>query len=184
MSEKVEASEFGEVIGEGAVRFERLLPGPIERVWSYLTDSGKRGTWLATGEMEQRVGGRVEHLFRNSDLAGVDDPPPDKYKDFVESRMIGEVLECDPPRLLRYSWDEPNSSPSEVMFELSSRGDRVLLVLTHRRLSTRDAMISVAGGWHTHLGILAARLEGQAPPAFWPTHMRLESEYEALIPAG
>jgi uncharacterized protein YndB with AHSA1/START domain len=184
MSEKVAAREYGEVIGEGAVRFERLLPGPIERVWSYLTDSEKRGTWLAIGEMEQRVGGRVEHLFRNSDLAGVDDPPPEKYKDFVESRMSGEVLECEPPRLLRYSWDEPNSSPSEVTFELSSRGDRVLLVLTHRRLSTRDEMIGVAGGWHTHLGILAARLEGHEPPAFWPTHMRLESEYEVMIPVG
>ena len=40
-------------------RLERLLPGPIERVWAYVTESDKRATWLAGGEMELRVGGKV-----------------------------------------------------------------------------------------------------------------------------
>jgi len=44
-------------------------------------------------------------------------------------------------------------------------------------------MIEVAGGWHTHLAILAAELEGRAPPPFWATHAGKEEEYEALIPA-
>ena len=35
-------SEYGIVTEAGAVRFERLLPGPIERVWAYLTQSDKR----------------------------------------------------------------------------------------------------------------------------------------------
>jgi hypothetical protein len=30
-----------------AVRFERLLPGPIERVWDYLTKPDLQKTWLA-----------------------------------------------------------------------------------------------------------------------------------------
>jgi hypothetical protein len=30
-----------------AVRFERLLPGPIERVWDYLTKPDLQRTWLA-----------------------------------------------------------------------------------------------------------------------------------------
>jgi uncharacterized protein YndB with AHSA1/START domain len=42
-------SEYGIVTEAGAVRFERLLPGPIEHVWAYLTQSDKRGTWLAAG---------------------------------------------------------------------------------------------------------------------------------------
>ena len=29
------------------VRLERLLPGPIERVWAYLTEPDKRATWFA-----------------------------------------------------------------------------------------------------------------------------------------
>jgi uncharacterized protein YndB with AHSA1/START domain len=59
---------YGEVAESGTVRFERLLSGPIERVWSYLTASDKRGAWLSAGSMELRVGGRVEHIFRNSEL--------------------------------------------------------------------------------------------------------------------
>jgi uncharacterized protein YndB with AHSA1/START domain len=53
-------SEYGIVTEAGAVRFERLLPGPIEHVWAYLTQSDKRGTWLAAGPMDARVGGRVD----------------------------------------------------------------------------------------------------------------------------
>ena len=48
----------------------------------------------------------------------------------------------------------------------------------------RDTMLSVAAGWHTHLGILQARLDGSEPPGFWRTHTRLESEYAQRIPAG
>lgn len=38
---------YGEKIAEESIRFERLLPGPIERVWAFLTESDKRGQWLA-----------------------------------------------------------------------------------------------------------------------------------------
>ena len=62
-------SEYGIVTEAGAVRFERLLPGPIERVWAYLTEPEKRGTWLAAGPMELRVGGRVELNFHHASQA-------------------------------------------------------------------------------------------------------------------
>jgi uncharacterized protein YndB with AHSA1/START domain len=42
-------AEHGIITEAGAIRFERLLPGPIERVWAYITDSSKRATWLAEG---------------------------------------------------------------------------------------------------------------------------------------
>jgi uncharacterized protein YndB with AHSA1/START domain len=45
------------------MRLERLLPGPVERVWAYLTESEKRATWLCGGEFELRVGGRVRLEF-------------------------------------------------------------------------------------------------------------------------
>ena len=51
-------TDYGVVTDAGTVRLERILPGPIERVWSYLTESEKRGQWFAAGEMELRVGGR------------------------------------------------------------------------------------------------------------------------------
>ncbi len=41
--------------------------------------------------------------------------------------------------------------------------------------------MNAAGGWHAHLDILVARLEDRAPDSFWPTHTRLEAEYERRI---
>lgn len=177
-------SEYGVVTEGNGLRFERLLPGPVERVWRYLTDSELRGTWLASGEMELRTGGRVEHVFRNSELTEDDDPPPPKYAGEAEARLEGRITMCDPPHRLAYTWPEASGPDSEVTFELIPRGENVLLVLTHRRLGTRDNMVSVAGGWHTHLGLLAARLSEQTPAGFWATYTRLEDEYEQRIPAA
>ena len=165
------------------LRLERLLPGPIERVWAYLTDSGKRGQWLATGEMDLRAGGRVEHVWDNCKLTGHDDPPPPKYAEQAKQTvsMTGRVTECQPPHRLAYTWGEDGES-SLVRFELSRRGDDVLLVLTHSRIAEHDHLVGAAAGWHAHLDILADRLAGRPPASFWPTHTRLEAEYEERFP--
>lgn len=174
---------YGVSIGPNAIRFERRLPGPIERVWAYLTESEKRAKWLAAGEMELRVGGAVEHVFRNSELTSHEDQPPPKYAHLgPEVRLRGRITACEPPRVLSYTWPESSGKDSEVRFELKPAGDDVLLVLTHRRLVTREDMIGAAGGWHTHLDMLADHLEGRVSPAFWATSMRLEAEYEARLP--
>jgi uncharacterized protein YndB with AHSA1/START domain len=62
----------------GTVRLERLLPGPIERVWEYLTDAQKRATWLAGGVFDLRVGGVTRLEFRHDTLSA--EPPPEAYR--------------------------------------------------------------------------------------------------------
>jgi len=178
-------SEFGVVTEARTVRLQRVLPGPIERVWAYLTESEKRGKWLAAGEMELRVGGRVELTFRNNELTPHAETPPEKYAHRADQSSIhGRITRCEPPRLLSYTWDEGSGADSEVTFELSPQGQDVLLVLTHRRLPDRTTMVGVASGWHTHLGILVDRLHDREPGPFWSTYTRLEAEYEARIPAA
>ena len=177
--------DYGIVTAPGTVRIERLLPGPIERIWDYLTVSEKRAKWLASGDMELRLGGRVELAFSNSELTGHDDRPPEKYACHAGgSRMQGHITACDPPRLLSYTWGDDSDDSSEVRFELTPRADKVLLVVTHARLATHGAMISVSAGWHAHLAILADRLNDRQPAPFWPMHTRLETEYEKRNPAG
>jgi uncharacterized protein YndB with AHSA1/START domain len=173
----------GEILDARTVRFERLLPGPIERVWAYLTESEKRSKWLAGGPMDLRAGGRIELRFNNSELTPHREEPPAKYKKYDGSvAAIWTVMRCDEPQLLVIKWgDKPEDS--EVTFELQSRGDKVLLTVTHRRLSGRDFMISVGAGWQTHLAILSAVLNDQALPPFWSTHAALEAEYGKRIPA-
>lgn len=175
--------DYGVTTAPDAVRIERMLPGPIERVWAYLTEPAKRATWFAGGATELCVGGAMALDFHNDRLTEGDDAPPPKYAKYGGPiTMTSHVTACEPPRLLAYTWGEENGGNSEVRFELTPRGDQVHLVLTHRRLRDRDALLSVSGGWHAHLDILVALLEGRDPPKFWRSHSRLEAEYERRIP--
>jgi uncharacterized protein YndB with AHSA1/START domain len=171
-------ADYGVRTAPDTVCVGRLLPGPIERVWQYLTDAELRAQWLAGGEIEPRIDGRVELVFNNSTLTENDDPPPPKYAQFAgESRMGGKVTEFDPPHVLAYTWGEADASHSHVRFELATKGDQVRLVVTHSRLATREGMLSVAGGWHAHLDILRDRMSGRTPDGFWRSHTRLEAQY-------
>lgn len=172
-------SEFGVVTEAGAIRFERLLPGPIERVWDYLTVPEKRRLWLADGPMDLVPGGAMELTWRNSELARPDETTPERFAQYEGMSMTGRVIRAEPPHLLVHSWDEDG----EVIYELAERGDRVLLTLTNRKLPNRDEVVGVAGGWHSHLAVLAARLEGREGPRFWDLVDRLEGEYRERIPA-
>ena len=171
-------SEYGVVAAPATVRLERVLPGPIERIWAYLTEPDKRAKWLAGGPMELRVGGAVELRFLHADLSA-EKAVPERYKKMERGHtMPGRVTQCEPPRLLTYTWGDEAGKHGEVTFELTSRGKDVHLVLTHRRLPDRKEMISVAGGWHAHVGILEDVLNGREPRGFWSTHARLAAEYE------
>jgi hypothetical protein len=66
----------------------------------------------------------------------------------------------------------------EVTFDLEPVADQVVLTLTHRRLPSRDASVGVGAGWHMHLDILVARIQGQDAPSFWSGWARLRDEYE------
>ncbi|MFP2906047.1 SRPBCC family protein [Pyxidicoccus sp. 3LFB2] len=170
-------NDHGVVPEAGTVRFQRVLPGTIERVWAYLTEPELRGRWLASGLMELHVGGRVVLQFLHSSLSPHVEPTPARFKHFENGCSLeGRVTRCEPPRLLAYTW----GGDSEVTFELTPREVDVVLVLTHRRLGQGD-MVSVASGWHTHLGILGDRLRGTEPAGFWSTHARMEAEYQERL---
>lgn len=167
----------------GTVRLERMLPGPIERVWAYLTEPEKRGKWFASGPMELRTGGKLEFHFHNSKLAPQAEPTPERFKQYEGMTSSGRVTRCEPPHLLSFTWSEEQGDESEVTFELSSREKEVLMVLTHRRLPNRSQMIGVASGWHVHVGVLIDQLKGREPQPFWSMLERLEAEYDKQLPA-
>jgi uncharacterized protein YndB with AHSA1/START domain len=170
-------SSFAVALEPGTLRLERLLPGPIERVWAYLTESDKRAQWLAAGEMEPRVGGSITLRFDHAKLSAHQAPPPERYKNTCATTSEQTVTRFEPPRLLAWTWDGGNEPPSEVTFELTPQGDKVLLVITHRRLASRDRELGVAVGWHAHLAMLIERLQGREPPAFWSVFSALDAEY-------
>ncbi len=128
------------------VQFERLLPGPVERVWAFLTDPKKLPGWFGEGSIEPRPGGAVN---------------------LMGGYVRGIVTQWQPPRRLTYSWnvfaaDETLSHYPEsyLTIWLEPRGNEVALTLTHlpvlERFEQQNAM-----GWHTFLDMLGAAARGE-----------------------
>lgn len=178
-----EPAPHGQVVAPGTIRFERHLPGPISKTWSFLVDSDKRALWLAGGEIEGRIGGKVELLFRHDDLSPESAPLPERFAHYgAGSKLLGKVTAYEPPRLLAFTWHENHDSPSEVIFELEEAGESTRLILTHRRLTDQPAeLANVGAGWHTHLGILIEWLAGRIPTPFFAEFDATEQQYARLV---
>ena len=177
MTELATLDAYGVLTEPATLKIQRLLPGPIDRVWAYLTDSDLRRRWLAAGQMELKVGAPVELVWRNNELT---DPPGQRPPGFDdEHRMQSRITELDPPRKLTIAWN----GSGDVSFELEPKGDEVLLTVIHRRLPDRATLLKVAAGWHTHLDVLVARASGKAPAPFWDVWARLLQDYERRLPA-
>jgi uncharacterized protein YndB with AHSA1/START domain len=168
---------FAQPIGTDAIRIERVLPGPRERVWRYLTEPELRRRWLAAGAFDLAPNGAVELVFHNNGLTRDDIPPPAGYEAHGnESRLRWTILACEEPSLLAFTWgSDPDSS--QVRFELAEEGDKVRLTVTHTRVTKRTMMTNVSAGWHVHLDLLVAELEERAPAGFWRSFAVLEPVY-------
>ena len=77
---------------------------------------------------------------------------------------------------MRYTWP----GVGEVSMELEAIGREVLLTVTHRQLAGEALILNVSAGWHAHLALLVARVEGSAAPSLWATWKTLRAEYEEL----
>ena len=164
------------LIAPSTIRFERLLPGPIERVWEYLTVSEKRATWLAAGEFDLRVGGRIELIVDNARLS--DEKPPAGAPVGGKKKVEGRITRLEPPRVLAHTWNW-DGNETDVLYELTPKGKDVLLVIHHHLPDVRDLKIGVGGGWGAHTGILEDVQNGAKPRGFWSTHARLMKDFAA-----
>jgi uncharacterized protein YndB with AHSA1/START domain len=141
-------NENGQMTTAKCVRFERLLPGPIERVWEYLTTTTLLSGWFGEGFIEHRSGGEVR---------------------LMGGHIRGVVTQWNPPQRLAYTWnvfnpgeDTSRYPESYLTFELEPRGKDVLLTLTHLPILDRFEKQN-ATGWHTFLDMLGAAVKGSVP---------------------
>lgn len=163
-------TDYATLLAPDTVRLERLLPGPIERVWAHLTDGDLRRRWLAAGDMPAHAGGNFELVWRNDELTS---PPGRKPEGFGEEhRMASTVTAYEPPHHLAFTWGD-----GDVTFTLEPRADRVLLTIVHRGISDHRNVLMIGPGWHAHVDVLAARLSDETPVPFWDHWSQLREEY-------
>ena len=177
-------SPDGSILDLHTVEFKRLLPGPIELAWDYLTKPDLVRTWFNDVSLEPRVGGSVVIRFidGNGECGAVG--------------VTGRVREIRKPNLLAFSWIKRRPQPDgsvtdseegEVRFELSEKGDKVLLTLLHSRLPTHE-LPNYSGGWHAFLDNLESRIADRGgiavPEAFQRLRPRYEDKIAALQRAG
>lgn len=163
-------SDMGQIVNSHTVRFERRFPGPIEKVWTYITTREGLAQWLCSNAtIDARLGGRVDLQFESSPCGT------------NACHVRGIISEFDPPKVIAFSWfDTGNDLTSNVKFELEQIGDDVKLVLTHTRISP-EYMPRVGAGWHSHLAQLLAVSRSEKPPEFEPLFTELLKKYSAAL---
>jgi uncharacterized protein YndB with AHSA1/START domain len=122
-----------------AVRFERRLSHPPERVWRAITDPEDLAAWFPD-TIEGEFGPGAEVRFPKFEEMGLP--------------AVGRVTDFDPPRLLAYTW-----GTSTLRFELEADGDGCRLVFSDTLPRAESA--KNAAGWEVCLENLAARLAGE-----------------------
>jgi uncharacterized protein YndB with AHSA1/START domain len=140
-------------VSEPSFVYETVIATTPERLWEALT-SGEvtRAYWFDRRvESEWRVGAPVR--FHIGDGAEVSDG--------------GEVLECDPPRRLAYTFaqltDGVPGPVTRVRFELEPVAGGVRMLLVHDELAAPGDVEGWRRGWTPILANLQALLEGRAP---------------------
>ena len=117
-----------------ALRFERVLNHPIERVWRAVTEPAELAQWFV---------GPVEWTL----VEGA------KFEAMGEQ---GEVTELEPPHLIAWEW-----GGERFRFELSAEGDGCRLVFLHV-FDDRNLGAQHASGWEAHFDKLDAHLDGRS----------------------
>ncbi|WP_425101242.1 SRPBCC family protein [Tropicibacter sp. S64] len=177
MNTLVEIDPYAQLTGPTTLVINRLLPGPRDRVWRYITQSDLRAKWLASGEMPLEPGAEFSLTWNNGEIG---DPPAPRDTPVAPHTMACRMIEADPPTRLHYEWIDVG----DVTFELSDHADGVLLTLTHARLTTGANRLNVLAGWHAHFEALEAVCAGRPRADLMTRHAALKQEYDARTRQG
>ncbi|WP_199555183.1 SRPBCC family protein [Sandaracinobacteroides hominis] len=177
-------SGTADMVTERALRFERLLDAPVERVWQFLVDPELRARWFMGGPTDARVGGAMTMTMQHDNLSDGNVEVPERYRPYLGNRWEEHITRCEPPKLLAITWE--NGKAGEVLFELSEAGPgKTRLILTHSGLRGRADALNFGGGWHSHLAALERRVRNEPVQDFWALHAAAEAEVaKALEEAG
>ena len=139
MTDAVDLGTLERGDGTVTIRFTRQFAHPPEKVWRALTEAEHLDKWFPTSiDGEFAAGAPLTFRFGKLEM------PP----------MHGQMIACEPPKLLEFTWDDET-----LRFELDAyeTGTRLDFAATFAEIgkAARDA-----AGWHVCLEQLAADLDG------------------------
>jgi uncharacterized protein YndB with AHSA1/START domain len=102
------------------IQRELQIPQPPEQVWRALTDSTALAEWMFPNDFAPRVG----HHFTFQ-------VPPNPKVNFDGLVVRCEVLECEPPRRLAFSWSAGGLADTRVSFRLEPEGAGTRVLFEH-----------------------------------------------------
>lgn len=165
----MDLGSYVEIDGRPAVRFERVYPHPVERVWRAVSKPAELVGWFPSEvTLEPRVGGSVV-------FTGDPNLPA----------TAGRVLAYDPPRRLAFTW---GYDELHLTVEPAGPGDARLILVNI--LADRSAAARNASGWLVCLDELARIIADQpgdgphGPEATARWRPVYEAHLEAGLPAG
>jgi uncharacterized protein YndB with AHSA1/START domain len=103
------------------IRRELEIPQPPEQVWQALTDRQTLAQWMFPNDFEPHVGHRFSFHV-----------PANPKMNFDGLVVRCEVLQCDPPSTLVFSWSAgPPVEDTRVSFRLEPAGEGTRVVFEH-----------------------------------------------------
>ncbi|WP_140986725.1 SRPBCC family protein [Asticcacaulis tiandongensis] len=184
MTDKSQNTDYGKVYENGMLVFERLLPGPLEKVWAYIVDGDKRARWFSSGNIPSQAGQYFTMTFNHTQLSG--EVAPERFSVMREPVSFDvKLLSIDAPHQVSFTWPEGDEASEDeiatVTITLTPQDDKVLLRLTQTNPRIRrDLIIDYLGGWHSHLGIFEDVANNRPPRPFWTTHAAIEAHYQQI----
>lgn len=149
--------------GRVALRFERRLGKPPERVWKALTHPDQLRAWFpAVVDLDQPAGTELTFRPTAEQKSRFDLPEP--------GGPNGEIMKAERPRILEYEWDD-----EVLLWEIEADGDGSRLVFTNI-VEDRGGTSAIAAGWHAGLEVFEAKLDGR--PIDWSARDRAEAMTE------
>jgi uncharacterized protein YndB with AHSA1/START domain len=145
--------------GDGrSVVLRRTYDAPVEDVWDACSDPDRLKRWFLPVSGDLRLGGRFQ----------------------IEGNACGEILRCEPPRLLAVSWVYGDNPADEVELRLAPGSDgTTVLELEHASSpGTADGLAGVGVGWELAVFSLSAHLAGQTID---PTGLEQTPEYRRFV---
>jgi uncharacterized protein YndB with AHSA1/START domain len=139
------------------IQREILIPQPREEVWNALTNSASLAGWMYPNDFEPRVGHRFTFQV-----------PPKPKANFEGLTVQCEVLECEAPSRLVFSWTVGGPvTDTRVSFQLQPDGDGTRLLFEHAGFDVsqpwgEQAFKGAQFGWAKMLEQLSAVVVGQA----------------------